>query len=79
MKLLGEGYEDEFFTFITFPHMMVKLNQGIGRLIRDINDYGVITVLDPRVFGTNYSERIQDDLRKKGYRITRSYEDVIRF
>lgn len=79
LKLIGEGYEDEFFKYILFPHMMVKLNQGIGRLIRDINDYGVITILDPRVFDQPYSKRIQHDFKLKGYQITQSYDEVIKF
>jgi ATP-dependent DNA helicase DinG len=79
LKLLGEGYEDEFFECILFPHMMVKLNQGIGRLIRDIKDYGIITILDPRVIVKKYSTRIQEDFRSKGYRITQSYDKAVRF
>ncbi|GGG18132.1 helicase C-terminal domain-containing protein [Paenibacillus aceti] len=49
-KLIGEGLEDVFMQEVLFPNMMVKLNQGVGRLIRDIKDYGIITILDPSVF-----------------------------
>ncbi|ALS09954.1 hypothetical protein ABE82_26430 (plasmid) [Paenibacillus peoriae] len=79
LKLIGEGLEDVFKEQVLLPHMMTKLSQGSGRLIRDISDYGLITILDPRVFNSDYSETIQRDFKKKGYRITRSFEEVEEF
>lgn len=79
LKLIGEGLEDVFIEEVILPHMMVKLNQGIGRLIRDINDYGIITILDPRIFNSKFSEVIRMDFEKKGYRFTRSINEVHQF
>lgn len=79
LKLIGQGYEDEFFDMVSFPHMINKLNQAAGRLIRDINDFGVFTVLDPRIFTREYGIRIQEEFQKQGYKITRSFEEVKSF
>ncbi len=79
LELIGQGYEDELFELIIFPHMMNKLNQAAGRLIRDIKDFGIFTILDPRIFTQKYSGEIQDDLESQGYKITRSLEEVKRF
>ena len=79
LKLIGEGFEDVFLEEVILPNMMVKLNQGIGRLIRDINDYGIITILDPRIFNSKFSKLIRMDFEKKGYRFTRSINEVKQF
>lgn len=79
IKLIGQGFEDDFMKQVTLPHMMVKLNQGVGRLIRDIKDYGVITILDPRIFTQEYGRDIQKSFEEKGYRFTRSFEEVQAF
>lgn len=79
LKLIGAGLEDVFMEAVTLPHMMVKLNQGAGRLIRDINDYGIITILDPRLFDLEYGKMIRSDFENRGYRFTRSLEDVQSF
>ncbi|CAM3926380.1 helicase C-terminal domain-containing protein [Paenibacillus lactis] len=76
LKLIGEGLEDVFMQEVLFPNMMVKLNQGVGRLIRDIKDYGIITILDPRVFSSDYGSLIQADFEEKGYKFTRSLDEV---
>lgn len=79
LELIGQGYEDEFFDMISFPHMINKLNQAAGRLIRDITDFGVFTILDPRIFTQEYGLKVQEDLNSQGYIITRSFEDVTTF
>ncbi|MGE7694969.1 ATP-dependent DNA helicase [Lysinibacillus sp. NPDC094177] len=79
LQLIGQGYEDEFFELILFPHMINKLNQAAGRLIRDIKDFGIFTILDPRIFTQNYSGDIQEDLESQGYKITQSFEEVKQF
>lgn len=79
LELIGQGYEDEFFEMVSFPHMINKLNQAAGRLIRDITDFGIFTILDHRIFTREYGVKIQEELQKQGYRITRSFEDVKSF
>lgn len=56
--------------------MVNKLNQAAGRLIRDIQDFGIYTILDPRIFSKNYSRDILELLKAQGYCITRSCRDV---
>lgn len=36
------------------PRAVIALNQGVGRLIRDINDHGVIVIGDPRLTSKAY-------------------------
>ncbi|MGY4111343.1 ATP-dependent DNA helicase [Aeribacillus sp. SP014] len=79
LELIGQGYEDELFKMVSFPYMINKLNQAAGRLIRDITDFGVLTILDPRIFTQEYGTKIQKDLIGQGYKITRSFEEVINF
>lgn len=79
LELIGQGYGDEFFDMISFPYMMNKLNQAAGRLIRDITDFGVFTILDPRIFTNDYGSKVQADLINQGYKITRSFEEIATF
>ncbi len=37
------------FRSVYLPIMMMKLKQGIGRLIRNHNDYGILSIIDKRV------------------------------
>lgn len=39
---------------VSVPEMIIKLKQGIGRLIRNNDDKGIVTILDPRV-GKKYN------------------------
>ena len=38
------------------PQAIIALKQGAGRLIRDINDRGVLMIGDPRLTGRHYGE-----------------------
>jgi ATP-dependent DNA helicase DinG len=79
LKLIGEGYEDDMFNVIYFPYMMIKLNQAVGRLIRDIKDYGAVTILDSRVFKASYGCKIQGYFEKTGYIITQNNNEIEEF
>lgn len=46
------------------PEMLIKLRQGVGRLIRCETDTGLISVLDTRTVRSGYSERVQAALSK---------------
>lgn len=37
------------FIDLNVPEMVIELKQGSGRLIRNMSDYGVIAILDPRI------------------------------
>lgn len=73
-------YEElkKFIDHIVFPEMLIKLKQGMGRLIRCETDTGVISILDYRVsLKGKYRKRVLQAL--KDYRVTDSLEDVRRF
>lgn len=58
---------DDVATFIqgyAVPEMLIKLRQGIGRLIRTESDTGIISILDSRASTGKYAERIADSLKK---------------
>ncbi len=38
------------------PQAVIALKQGVGRLIRDVGDYGVLMVCDPRLWEKSYGK-----------------------
>lgn len=49
---------DVSFERLSVPMMTLTLVQGAGRLIRSVNDRGVIAILDPRLSSKGYGRRI---------------------
>lgn len=47
------GFDD-----LSLPNAVLALKQGVGRLIRDITDRGLLMLADPRLTGRNYGGRI---------------------
>ncbi|WP_175640764.1 ATP-dependent DNA helicase [Metabacillus schmidteae] len=79
-ELLSQGLtEQETFSYVTFPTMINKLDQAVGRLIRSIEDFGIFTLLDTRVFEFDYGKSVRVLLEEQGYTITRTWEDVEKF
>lgn len=46
------------------PNMLIKLRQGVGRLIRCESDTGIVSILDPRVVSKSYASKIDHALHK---------------
>lgn len=46
------------FADLSLPSAVIALKQGVGRLIRDINDKGVLVIADPRVLARDYGRDI---------------------
>ncbi|KTD23603.1 ATP dependent DNA helicase (DEAD box family) Rad3 [Legionella lansingensis] len=46
------------FDELSLPNAVLALKQGIGRLIRDVNDRGVLMIADPRLTGREYGRHI---------------------
>lgn len=44
------------------PSAIIMLRQGVGRLIRDVNDRGVLMVCDPRLLKRSYGQLFLDSL-----------------
>ncbi|BCR22146.1 helicase C-terminal domain-containing protein [Borrelia sp. HM] len=45
---------ESFFLKEALPHAVMKFKQGVGRLIRDPKDYGIIVCFDKRIFEQPY-------------------------
>ena len=50
------------FVHFQLPEAVMAMKQGAGRLIRDINDYGVLMLCDPRLSGKGYGMQIRNAL-----------------
>jgi ATP-dependent DNA helicase DinG len=59
------------------PAAVIALKQGFGRLIRSLNDRGVLMLLDPRIQRQRYGRIFLDSLPP--YRLTQSIDDVEAF
>lgn len=44
------------------PQAAMALKQGVGRLIRDIDDYGILVIADPRLFSKTYGYYLRKTL-----------------
>jgi len=65
------------FVHHTLPEAIINLKQGAGRLIRDVEDRGVLMLCDPRVISKPYGRRIWQSLPP--FRRTRVQADVLEF
>ena len=59
------------------PSAIIMLRQGVGRLIRDVNDRGVLMVCDPRLLKRSYGQLFLDSV--PAMQRTRDIADVQRF
>jgi ATP-dependent DNA helicase DinG len=59
------------------PHAVIALRQGIGRLIRDVNDQGILLLCDPRLLKRSYGQIFLDSVPPM--KRTRDIEDVKAF
>jgi ATP-dependent DNA helicase DinG len=50
------------FIELHLPNAVIALKQGVGRLIRDVDDHGVLAICDPRLFGKSYGRRFLSSL-----------------
>lgn len=66
------GFEE-----ISLPAAVLALKQGVGRLIRDVSDRGVLLLADPRLIGRAYGEHIFASL--PSMRKTRDERTVLDF
>ncbi len=55
----GNGFYD-----LHIPQAVLKLKQGVGRLIRSSTDKGIIVILDPRILTKGYGKRFLQALPK---------------
>lgn len=55
IKMLRDKGGDPFMDY-QLPHAVLTLKQGAGRLIRDMEDRGILMICDPRLVGNRYGE-----------------------
>lgn len=61
INALKQQGKDAFHTF-QLPDAIIALKQGAGRLIRGVNDKGVLMIADPRLIARDYGRRFLSDL-----------------
>ena len=59
------------------PNMLIKLRQGVGRLIRSETDTGIISILDPRARSYLYTGKVFKAMAK--YPVIRTIGEVSEF
>ncbi|MGC8697790.1 MAG: ATP-dependent DNA helicase [Halothiobacillus sp.] len=50
------------FSVMAMPEAIITFKQGVGRLIRDVTDRGVLVLCDPRLQNTSYGRQILEAL-----------------
>jgi predicted DnaQ family exonuclease/DinG family helicase len=62
IEALAEQNDLESFNRLSMPIMILKLRQGIGRLLRSTSDKGVIIILDARFLKKSYGDEVLKSL-----------------
>lgn len=65
------------FDELSLPNAVIALKQGVGRLIRDVTDKGVLMIADPRLSGREYGRHILASLPELPK--TRDEHNVLQF
>jgi ATP-dependent DNA helicase DinG len=73
MKAIEEAGGKPFFDY-QVPAAVLTLKQGFGRLIRSLEDRGVLVLLDPRITRQRYGQTFLASLPP--YRMTATITDV---
>jgi len=76
MKAIEEAGGKPFFDY-QVPEAVLTLKQGFGRLIRSLEDRGVLVLLDPRIRTQRYGKTFLQSLPP--YRVTTNIADVASF
>ncbi|MGH9591235.1 MAG: ATP-dependent DNA helicase [Terracidiphilus sp.] len=76
MKAIEDAGGRPFFEY-QIPEAVLTLKQGFGRLIRSLEDRGVLVLLDPRIRRQRYGQAFLSSLPP--YRMTTEIEDVEKF
>jgi len=65
------------FMELQIPQAVIRLKQGVGRLIRDEHDTGVLMICDPRLFSKSYGRIFLRSLPEMP--LTRDFDQVAEF
>lgn len=66
LQAIREKAGKKAFYDVDIPHASTTLAQGVGRLIRTVEDKGIVTILDSRLAEKNYRKDILDELPNMG-------------
>ena len=69
--------EKDFFNSYQLPKMLINLNQGLGRLIRDFDDKGAVVLCDKRVIQKPYGKKILRSISP--FKLSDNYNDVFKY
>lgn len=61
-ELMQQDQERSWFNDLALPYAIMRLKQGVGRLIRTRSDRGIVAILDPRITQKRYGRTILDSL-----------------
>ena len=59
-----EANNEKFFMSWVVPEAALTFKQGAGRLIRDVDDKGILVICDPRILTMHYGRHFLDSLPK---------------
>ena len=76
-KKANSANVEDFIHRYAVPEMLIKLRQGVGRLVRSETDTGVVAILDSRAARGGYAEKVRNALRK--YPVIESVDEVESF
>lgn len=76
LAAIREAGGNPFFDY-QVPQAVIGLKQGVGRLIRDVDDRGVMVICDPRLYAKPYGRTFLNSLPDMG--ITRDAAETLRF
>ena len=76
-KKANSASVEEFIHKYAVPEMLIKLRQGVGRLVRCETDTGILAILDCRATYGSYADNVKHTLRK--YPVIESIDEVERF
>jgi ATP-dependent DNA helicase DinG len=73
---LKEKNQRSYFGEFSLPIAMLQFRQGAGRLIRAIDDRGVLVCFDPRLLEKPYGRQFVNVLTKSGVKTTRDIQEI---
>ncbi len=75
MELIKQSGGNPFEEF-TLPEAVLKFRQGVGRLIRNTSDKGIVTILDSRIFTKYYGPVFLRSLPRCPVEVVRENGDI---
>lgn len=76
LAAIREAGGNPFFDY-QVPQAVIGLKQGVGRLIRDVDDRGVMVICDPRLYAKSYGRTFLGSLPPMS--VTRDAAETLRF